>query len=120
MTGHKQIIKHSELQLCGQSCRSFGFVKGLISAYSVEKLGFLAKSENNYPHSSNEDFLRGVQLKWASGPVVASWNLLRRSSQNFSKDVLLAEILKIPIWEFFNRIGPLRTLAEGQRWLRSE
>ncbi len=74
--------------------------------YAVEKLRFLAKSENICPHSSNEDFLRGVQLKWASDPVVAFWSLSRVSSQNFSKEVLWAEILKIAIWEFFNRISP--------------
>jgi hypothetical protein len=77
-----------------------------LSAYSVEKLRFLAKLENICPHSPSEDFLRGVQLKWASGPVVASWHLTRKSSLTFSKGVLLAGFLEMSICEFFNRISP--------------
>jgi len=55
--------------------------------------------------------LRGVQQKWATGPYAASWSLSRQSSQDFSKDALLAEILNIPIWEFFNKIGSKRSLS---------
>jgi hypothetical protein len=69
-------------------------------AYSVERLCFLANSENICPHSSNEDSLLGIQLKWASGSIVTSWSLLWQSSQSFSKDVLWAEVLKISIWGF--------------------
>jgi len=80
-------------------------------AYSVEKLRFPAKSENICPRSVTEEFWREVRLKRVSGSSAASWNLSWQSSRSFGKGVLLAEILEIPIWEFFNRISPLRTFT---------
>jgi len=77
----------------------------------IEHIAAAHKTLSEYEYTGIKPIspMREVQQKWTTGPDVASWNLSRQSSQSFSKDVLLAENLKIPIWEFFNRIGSKRT-----------